>query len=85
VPTILRFRSFRIVIYTDDHPPPHVHAVGPDGKAIFLLNCPTGPVLLREETYLTQAQVKALANFLSEHLELLCKAWEDIHGDSARA
>jgi hypothetical protein len=85
VPTVLRLRNFRIVIYTDDHPPPHVHAVGPDGKAIFLLNCPNGPVSLREETYLNQAQVKALASFLAGHLELLCKAWEDIHGDSARA
>ncbi|MFN3930523.1 MAG: DUF4160 domain-containing protein [Brevundimonas sp.] len=45
--TIFRSRRrFRVVVYSNDHPPPHVHAIGPDGDARFLLNCPDGPVAL---------------------------------------
>ena len=43
MPTILRFRGFNIVIYTDDHNPAHVHAFGKGAEVIFWLNCPNAP------------------------------------------
>ena len=30
MPTIHRVRNIRIVIFTRDHPPAHVHVIGPD-------------------------------------------------------
>ena len=31
--TVFRVRSFRIVIYSNDHSPAHVHAIEPDCEA----------------------------------------------------
>jgi len=48
MPTILRFRGFPIVIYSDDHEPAHVHVFGKGAEMTFWLNCPYGPITLRE-------------------------------------
>lgn len=48
MPTVLRSSGFRIVIYSNDHRPAHVHAISAEGEAVFVLNCPDGPLELRE-------------------------------------
>jgi hypothetical protein len=48
MPTILRFGGLRVTIYPNDHPPAHVHVIGASGEAVFNLDCPHGPVMLRE-------------------------------------
>ncbi|MGZ3696441.1 MAG: DUF4160 domain-containing protein, partial [Bdellovibrionota bacterium] len=35
--TIAIYRDVRIVIYSNDHRPPHVHAVKDDAAAVFLI------------------------------------------------
>ena len=47
MPTLLRTGRLRVTIYPNDHPPPHVHVIGANGEAVFLLNCPSGPADLR--------------------------------------
>jgi hypothetical protein len=32
MPTLQRFSDCRVLIYLDDHPPPHVHVVKSDGR-----------------------------------------------------
>lgn len=46
--TVLRFLSYRVVIYSNDHRPRHVHVMNDEHEAIFELNCPDGPPTLRE-------------------------------------
>ena len=79
MPTVLRFDAYRVVIYTNDHRPAHVHVVEPQGRAIFELNCPKGPPTVRDSRLkLTElAKIKAV---LQQHLAELCKAWGKIHG-----
>jgi hypothetical protein len=48
MPTVLRFDGFHVVVYPADHVPAHVHVFSGGNEAIFNLNCPTGPVALRE-------------------------------------
>lgn len=48
MPTVVRFDGLRVVIYPNDHRPAHVHGTGQGGEAVFILNCPIGPVDLRE-------------------------------------
>ncbi len=48
MPTILRFDGLRAVIYPNDHRPAHVHVIGSDVEAVFILHCPDGPPELRE-------------------------------------
>ncbi len=79
MPTILRFDGLRVVIYPNDHLPGHVHVVGAEYEAVFELNCPKGPVTLRESYGFTTRQLRDLAEQLTESLSLLCDAWESIH------
>jgi hypothetical protein len=81
MPTILRIRGYRVVIYPADHRPAHVHVVGADGEAVFLLNCPAGPVVLREVWGLSAQTARGVAAELAEHLAALCAAWSVQHGD----
>jgi hypothetical protein len=43
MPTIKRIDGLRVMIYSNDHPPPHVHVIGADREAVFELHCPAGP------------------------------------------
>jgi hypothetical protein len=80
VPTILRFRGFNILIYTGDHGPAHVHAKGGGVEATFNLNCESGAVALRERKGTTATEEAALARFIAEKRDILCSAWEAMHG-----
>ena len=42
MPTISRFDGLRVVIYPADHRPEHVHVIGAEGEAVFILHCPAG-------------------------------------------
>ncbi len=35
MPTVLRIGGLRVVIYPNDHPPPHVHVIGAQEQAVF--------------------------------------------------
>ena len=35
MPTLLRINGFRVVIYTADHVPMHVHVISADGEAVI--------------------------------------------------
>ena len=80
MPTVLRFGAFRIMIFTDDHGPPHVHAIGGDERAVFLLHCAAGRVSMRSDTGLTRADIRKLSRFLEDNVVMLCESWRLVHG-----
>jgi hypothetical protein len=80
MPTVLRRGRLRIVIYLADHRPAHVHAIGPDGEAVFNLNCPAGPSELRENYGLNRRALGMVERLINTHINELCRAWEEIHG-----
>jgi hypothetical protein len=69
------------MIYTNDHRPAHVHVLQGQGQAVFELNCPSGPIDLRENYGFSWPQVNRLAGLLQADVQLLCAAWRAIHGD----
>jgi len=80
-PTILTLRNIRIAIYSNDHPPPHVHAIKPDGaRAKFDLNCPAGPVKLVEQAGFRAADVAEVGNAVAADLPAIREKWRAIHG-----
>ena len=83
VPTVLRFRGFNLVIYTRDHEPAHVHARGHGVEAVFILPCAGGAAYVRGRFGTTPQEEAMLARFIEENI--LCKAWEDLHGDAGKA
>ena len=71
----------RAVIYTNDHRPAHVHVVLRDHEAVFKLNCPNGPVELRENCGFNRTELTRIEQWLTSELDQLCERWSDIHGD----
>ncbi|MEK7995992.1 MAG: DUF4160 domain-containing protein [Planctomycetota bacterium] len=82
MPTVLRLAGLRFVIYPGDHRPAHVHVIGRGGEAVFNLQCPKGPPVLREAYGLTRADVARIRATIIDHLRLLCSSWEAIHGQA---
>jgi hypothetical protein len=80
MPTVLRHAGFRFVIFPADHRPVHVHIVGHGGEAVFNLRCPKGPPELRETYGLSKSDIADLRKVVARRLQMLCEAWESIHG-----
>ena len=80
MPTVLRFAGLRVVIYPNDHRPAHVHVIGRGWEAVFNLNCPAGPVEVRENYGFSRLEIGSIEEVLTDHLTALCSAWEKIHG-----
>ncbi len=82
MPTVLRFDGLRVIIYPNDHRPAHVHVRGAGTEAVFILNCPEGPPILRGSYGFTTAQLNRVEDALAAALAALCGEWEHIHGDN---
>ena len=84
--TLLRHGKIRVVIYSEDHRPSHVHVVGPDQAAVLLLNCDDdpeahGPVTLRENHGFTARDLRPIVEQVEANLLRLCAEWRRVHGD----
>jgi hypothetical protein len=73
--------TLRVVIYPNDHRPAHVHVIGPEHEALFQLNCPKGPVSLRENYGFSSSEISRIEVALNQHVTELCAAWKEIHGN----
>jgi len=80
MPTVMQFDGFRIVVYSDDHQPAHVHAMGSGSEAVFRLHCPEGPPRLRENFGFSRQALRRIVVALTASLPGLCAAWRAIHG-----
>lgn len=82
MPTVIRQNGFRIVIYSNDHLPCHVHAIKGDGEVRIDLGCsapPTPPSLMSVMGKISDKDVTKALFLVSEHqIELLAK-WSEIH------
>jgi len=56
-----------------------VHVIGHGCEAVFNLNCPAGPVGLRENYGFSRRVIAQIASVLMDHLRELCSEWERIH------
>ncbi|MCF1504738.1 DUF4160 domain-containing protein [Afifella sp. H1R] len=74
--TVLRSGAFRVVIFTDDHAPAHVHVFG-DGMAKIDISGAT-PRLI--ETTMTKGELRKVAALIDRHQTALRQRWRDIHG-----
>ena len=82
MPKVIKsFRGWRIVIWPNDHAPPHVHVIGPAMAAKFDLLCNLKAVHLHSHHGFTISQLKALEKYLIKNLHTLYKAWGAIHGN----
>ncbi len=80
MPVVFRFGGLRVVIWPNDHQPAHVHVVGADGEAVFVLHCPDGPPALRESFGFRMPEINRIEGLLAVEIAALCAAWSEIHG-----
>jgi len=68
-------------IYSNDHPPPHVHAIRRGGaRAAFDLNCPDGPEVLVQNAGFKGPEIAGIGRAVAAELPAICKKWRTIHG-----
>jgi len=77
--TIHRAHGLRVIIFTDDHEPAHVHVFG-DGQAKINLIGPDGvPVLVWAEG-LKRNEVRRALQLVRDHQAAFLARWREIHG-----
>jgi Domain of unknown function (DUF4160) len=81
MPTLFQVGAFRIVVYLNDHSPPHVHAIGAGGHAKFELGRTPDDVILVETVGLSKTSLRRIAAaIVDRHGE--CRAgWRKHHGN----
>lgn len=70
----------RVVIYSNDHRPAHVHVIGNGCEAVFKLICPEGPPELRENYGFPASEIAQIEAALEKSTAHLCAEWRKIHG-----
>lgn len=68
---------FRVMVYTNDHAPAHVHIAA--GNGTLIIDLAMLEITKEYGTVKASDRRKALA-LVSAHLPLCWKAWKDIHG-----
>lgn len=77
--TVLRAHGLRVVIFTNDHQPAHVHVFG-DGEAkINLLGASGAPALVWADS-MSRGDVRRAMRIVVEQQAVLLARWEEIHG-----
>ena len=75
MPTILRDGPLRVVLYTDDHPPPHEHIFG-DGETKVVLAVPEAVRIVG----VGLSESRRALGIMRENRDYLMQRWNDIHG-----
>ena len=79
MPTIINEDGFRVVIYMDDHLPPHVHVFkGKEEAKIDLGSEDKAPSLI--ETWMNKKNTKKAMKIVMYNQSWLLKSWREIHG-----
>lgn len=77
--TIYRAHGLRIVIFTDDHEPAHVHVFGDGHAKINLIGPDGGPELIWAEGMKRNEVRRAMEVVIERHADFLAR-WREIHG-----
>lgn len=67
------------MIFKHDHPPPHVHILGGDGRAKIRLDCTTGGHELEWHIGIQRSDMKRILDAVENEIERLCREWRSIH------
>jgi len=76
VPTVLRLDGLRVVIYPNDHPPAHVHVIGPGWVVVVDL---LGPEV-REVIGCNEREARRVLRLVADRQIMLVEAWRRYHG-----
>jgi hypothetical protein len=72
----MRVGGLRVVVYFNDHPPAHVHVLGPGWAVLVNLLEPS----VREVINCGEREAREALRLVAEHGNELMEAWRRIHG-----
>jgi hypothetical protein len=81
--TICRADGLRVIIFTDDHEPAHVHVFS-DGHAKIDLVGPDGEPELVWAVGMKRNEVRRALALVTEHRDEFLERWRTIHGPAGR-
>ncbi|MCA0458699.1 MAG: DUF4160 domain-containing protein [Chloroflexi bacterium] len=77
MPTVLRVKGYRFIIFTNDHIPPHIHVQHAEGAAKVELD----PIRIVEYYQLNRRQLNEIVLIIEENREFLLLKWQEFQGD----
>jgi hypothetical protein len=80
VPTLFLVGRYRIVVYPNDHSPPHVHIIG-SGHAKFLIGNTPDAVILLENEGVPARDLRRIAEVIIDRHHECLDGWRKYHGD----
>ena len=79
--TVVRIGKLRVMVYSRDHPPPHVHIVAPRGQAKVLVNGPEGHPRLEWSLGLSRRELAQALAVVEDYRGLILTEWNRVHDD----
>ncbi len=80
MPTVIRKNGFQVIIWTDDHPPMHVHVFRAEGELIINLGDEQTPATVRDNYGMRRDDVRRALRLVDDNQNLLTEKWREIHG-----
>jgi Domain of unknown function (DUF4160) len=77
--TVVRAGALRLVIYPDDHDPPHVHVIGDGETKIVLGDSPQSMHVIFSHGAKANEKRRAVAAVREQH-SLLVRRWSELNG-----
>jgi len=79
MPTIIFQDGFRVIIYPNDHPPPHVRAFK-SGQTVIILGNESAKPFVRENRGMSVRDERSALKLVAENQEILLAKWREIYG-----
>jgi hypothetical protein len=73
----IRHKQLRLVVYPNDHPPPHCHVLGPGWEIRVELSHPPGLMTMAGKPKTAETAEALMA--VAQHLSVLRTKWSDLH------
>lgn len=77
MPTVITIGKVKMRIYPRDHPPPHVHVVGPGCEAKFEI----GTLSCSFASGFTRRDLKKIQEYLKKNRDYLQEVWNEYQED----
>jgi uncharacterized protein DUF4160 len=75
-PTVFEDRGYRVMIFSSDHPPAHIHVLKGDKRARLYLS----PVAVWENNGFSPAEIREIIDLVRSHKGHCWKIWHELHG-----
>jgi Domain of unknown function (DUF4160) len=75
MPTVLQIDGFEVMIYPNDHGPPHVHVFRAEGEVIINI----GDSTVRDAWEMKAKDIRRAQELVEQNREFLMEEWDRLH------